>query len=847
MILHCPTCGAQYDVPADAAANPGVIFRCTTCETMFSPAEGLSAPPSSGAIAGRLPPPRGLGQATEGVESVISGPRALPPSNLPPTFRDPLPPAQPSGAPGGMGGLPSGFRDGVFESQAAVAAPDQVAVPRQMDSLPVARGVNCESQSSKAVSTVPAEMGLPAPGVPVQPIDAEEFFDDDAGEDTGGGGSFRRADTGLRGAAGQANPSESVELPTNPGLSGFGVPALGAAADEQARQTVPAGYDHAAAAFAGATAMSPNDAATVAAPAANFGAPAAAGAPPPSVFTEGPIAGDVGPDPGAPPPPVAGGAVFGNAANPTDVHQASDSASVRGASQSTESQGPPADSGVWDAEESKVISLPDVPLPTSFDSNELDAVPVRNPLPPGVPATKPTTGGIRRISPNRTGSSSAAVPAAPRPGFGPSDNIHDTGAPASTSEGSTVFRLSELDSQSGMGLDPGLAARVRHSADEDEELDPKRVTQRIDPHVEFHDVFQDIRRAEKGDDRTASERYFDTGLFSGVGDTSPEAAEKAQKERDERESRAREGRLNLKAGAGGLAQRIEREVAQPDVGAGNDDDVLAAALAESGLREPSQDYQAVQERERRAVVDLDLAGESSSRTAFPNAARYLSVLLVFVFASVGFVGFVAAKNGGLLDFGAFGQMVAVAFKGATYEPRHQTVVQVVQSAEGWVEHELDQMPSNDGNALAVGDLVGGQYEAGHGAVFTLVDGTVTNTTERVYRGAVVEVTLTAESGEVEASRQIPVGPGVAQPQLESMLDEDAVDAEYVRLTELFADVEFEPGAVATFSAAFILAEGIVAEELVFAAHVVSAERPLDSCWADVEFSTPDDVTTPTEE
>ena len=689
MILHCPACGAQYDVPADAAANPRMTLRCTTCETMFSAAQGLGAGQPArtpGSMTGRLPPPRGLAQSTGGVDTVMSGPRALPPTNLPATFRDPPPPSSPSGSTGVPGGasLPPGFREGVFESQAAVAASNQSGVPRNLDSLPVSRGVNYESQSSKAVAAITEQMGLPTPGVPVQPIDAEAYFD----------------------------------------------------------------------------------------------------------------------------------------------------------------EGPDVDSQVG----SQMNSLSDVPQPSSFDSSELDAVPERSPLPQELPPSKPTTGGIRRISPDRTRSSSAAVPAAPAAGVGPSDSMHDTGSPTTTSECSPVFRRSDLEGETGMDLHPALSARVRRTRTAGEEPSGlKCATKQIDPLVEFHDVFQDIRRAEKGDERTATERYFDSGLFSEVGETTPESEEKARREREEREARLREGRLDLKAGAGGLAQRIERQVAQPEAGPDGDDDVLAAALAESGLPEPSRDHELAQEELKRAVVDLDAAGDSATTTVFPNAARYLGVLLVFGLATSGFLGFVAARNGGLIDFSAFGQMVAVAFQGGTYEPRHQTIVQVVQSAEGWVENELEAMPSNDGNALAVGELVGGQYAAGHGAVFTLVDGTVTNLTDRAYRSAFVEVTLTNDVGEVHTTRRVPVGPRIEQPQLESIVDEAALSAEYDRVAGLFADVELAPGSVATFSAVFLLEDGSIAEELTFGARVVDAERALDSCWAGVEFSTPEDIVAASDE
>ena len=917
MILHCPSCSARYDVPAEAAANPAVTFRCTNCETMFGPAEGLSVPEdrpwsASRSTEGHLPPSRGLGQATEGVATFHGpgavGPRGLPPTNLPsmgpggavssyaqapgsppsgygqPPSAVPLgvgQPPQPASVPlqnvPGGGGLPGGFRDGVFESQATVAMTGTEKVPRKMDELPVSRGVRFDSQAARAVqSSSSSEMALPAPGVPVQPIDAEAFFDDDDpgvdSNDTGGG--FERARTGLRGGL-QRSETPSTELATNPGLSGFGVPALGdlgGPADAQARQTVPAGHDHAAAAFAGASAMraNPNNAATVAAPAASPFSASASGPsmPPTHQGTAGPpgAAGAGPPTSGADAaftaPPVIPSGVFGVASNPTDVHPALDSTDVRIPSEAhpstdTGPSAPRSDTGLWGTDESKVIALPDVPTPTSFDSNELDAVPARQPLPSGVPSPKSTTGGIRRISPptSRSASSSAALPSGPAPSFetGPASTIGrsfpDTGAvPAQSEGGSTVFRLSELDGGSGMDLDPALSATVRRSHTADVDISPKRVSQKIDPLVEFHDVFQDIRRAEKGDDRSATERYFDTGLFSGVQEQTPESEEKVRLEREARDAKLREGRLNLKAGAGGIAQRIEREVGPSDSSVEEDDDMLAAALAESGLREPSTDVAAVQEEAgRAAVVDLDVAGESAGSPAFPNAARYLTVLLVFLLATAGLLGFVASKNNGILDFGAFDQMLGVAFKGETYVPRHQSVVQIIQSAEGWVEEPLDCLPSNDGNALAVADLVGGQYEAVHGTVFTLVDGTVTNTTDRAYRSIDVEVSLTTESGDTVAVRVIPAGARIEQPLLAEIVEPGRLQSEYDRLGGLVSEVELAPESVTTFSAAFILPDDVRAADLTSTARVVGAERAHESCWGEVRFSTPDQGATALEE
>ncbi|MFT6398937.1 MAG: hypothetical protein ACJAYU_003699 [Bradymonadia bacterium] len=398
-----------------------------------------------------------------------------------------------------------------------------------------------------------------------------------------------------------------------------------------------------------------------------------------------------------------------------------------------------------------------------------------------------------------------------------------------------MFRLADLDGESGFELDPALSATVRRT--QTEEIPQKSVTVQIDPLVEFHDVFQDIRKAEKGDDRSATERYFDTGLFSGVEDQSVERQEKEQREREDRETRAREGRLNLKAGAGGLAARIEREVATPALEAENDD-MLAAALADSGLREPSMDVATVaREANQAAMIGLDVAGESAAAAAFPNAARYLSVLLALLVAAMCLLGFIALRNDGVLDLRQMNQMMGVAFRGEIYEPRHQNVTQNVQTAEGWLGEPLAEPLANDGNTLAVGELVSGQYEAGHGAVFTLVDGTITNTGDAAYRAISVEVRLLDSDGEAVARRVVPAGAPLDQPLMEGITDEDGLSAEYTRLDALIRDVGVEPSRSTGFTGAFLLDAAIDVSMLTASARVVQAERPRE-LWAPVEFSAP---------
>ena len=397
----------------------------------------------------------------------------------------------------------------------------------------------------------------------------------------------------------------------------------------------------------------------------------------------------------------------------------------------------------------------------------------------------------------------------------------------------------DIKSHRPMGEDSAMF-RVSQLDDRPEDVVVGPVSKKIDPMVEFNDVFQDIRRAEKGDDKKPSERYFDTDLFATpLEEKSKEDNEKRYRKDKDREERVKGGKLNLHAGAGGLADRIERQVGAPQERL-EASDMIAAALAESGLREPSVDTDAVSEGKKKPkVVDLDVSGDARGEDiAFSNAGRFFAALLVLVLCCVGTLGFIASRNDGIFDFRDVDQMLGVAFKGQEYQPRHVSVIRIVDGEEVVVGDSVADAIDLAPHSLDVGDVEGGRYEAAHGANFALVDGVVTNNGDTNYRAIAVTVELIDPEGNVVDSRTVRAGAAIAQPELEAVEGAAELDSAYAALEAGASELTIAPGQEIVFNAAFARDPAAADESLTFTARVHSAERESGSCWGRVEFNPP---------
>lgn len=369
--------------------------------------------------------------------------------------------------------------------------------------------------------------------------------------------------------------------------------------------------------------------------------------------------------------------------------------------------------------------------------------------------------------------------------------------------------------------------RVAQLADRPEDIPiDDAVRNRIDPMVEFHDLFQDIRRAEKGDDKRASERYFDTGLFSNPleGEHKPKLPPAAPA----RGSGGQTAGLDLRAG-GDFAASVASEL-NPQRRA-MDSDLIAAALAESGLGEPST--AAAPKQQAPSVVDLDLSGEAHSGESYRGLARALGAVLVIGTCVLSFAGFLAAKNDWLFDLREVDQMLGVAFRGQDFVPRHVRVVRVVDGVETVVgEPTADALSPS---TLTIGALQAGVYEASHGGRFALVDGTLRNASDSRYRRVDLLVRLLGPEGAVVAERRVPAGVRVDQPGLEAVQDEQSLDAHYEELRGRVTEFSLASGNETAFTGAFLLPPEADPQQLRFDAAVVSGERGAPTCWIPVTF------------
>ncbi len=427
----------------------------------------------------------------------------------------------------------------------------------------------------------------------------------------------------------------------------------------------------------------------------------------------------------------------------------------------------------------------------------------------------------------------------------------DAGTGGLFGDGTMSDDLADLIGQAGdpTGAAPEGALPARTpaaAAPDDAESAGGRTTRPIDPMVEFHDVFQDIRRAEKGDDLDGTARYLDAGLLgTALEGQSAEAMAKheamVRREREERRRRRSEGELDLRGGLGhSLTSRA------PGRPRAEESDLIAAALDEAGLREPSEEHIAARAAAEPGVAETALPKSKPQAgppayppMVFPDPAetggRLAAGLLVIVLTLIAALAYVAFQNDGLLDFREFDQMVGVAFHGEEYQPRHESIVRVVETAEGWVEEVVDSLPTEDDGDLRLAGVVSGVYRSTDGRDFVVVDGVVVNQGDSRYRRVDVVVELVTGDGELAARRIVPAGNGVAQPILEALTDEASLDAAYSSLRDTAADLVVESGQQTPFSGVFLAEDPALAEldDLRFSVGVHSAERETASCWMSV--------------
>lgn len=383
------------------------------------------------------------------------------------------------------------------------------------------------------------------------------------------------------------------------------------------------------------------------------------------------------------------------------------------------------------------------------------------------------------------------------------------------------------------------AFRVAGAIDEVEGLEVSDdVRNRIDPLVEFHDVFQDIRKRERADAvRKESPRpYLDPDLFS---EDDEKAGKEPARETLPSAERFRTGRLDLKGGSlessgsvSGEGPRFRER--------GMESDLVAAALAESGIAEPSP-AELAKARRGEEIAALDLSGDAHLRGEnYLGAARALGAVLTVVLTCVAALAFLAFRNEGRLDFRELDQMFGVAFRGQTYVGRPGEVASALQGADTLGSPVA--VPAQ----LEIREQRGGVYEAATGTRFVVIDGLVAAVGDSPHRAVTVDVALETLDGQPVATRRVPIAARIEQPALESVTTASALDAAHEALFGRADGFTLEAGAEAAFSAAFLLDSATDGDPLAYRAVVTSAERNIGACWAPVVLESEGDVAPPTE-
>lgn len=144
-----------------------------------------------------------------------------------------------------------------------------------------------------------------------------------------------------------------------------------------------------------------------------------------------------------------------------------------------------------------------------------------------------------------------------------------------------------------------------------------------------------------------------------------------------------------------------------------------------------------------------------------------NLFLILLLVMLGFSGFVAWKNDGLLDFYALDDMVAAAFDKGVYTPRGQAEVpapapEVAPEEKALVIKELEQLyfPNKRSTQLFI------------------LEGQVVNQTDAAVRGVVVEGKVFDRDKKVIAEGSAPTGRSLNEDELLEIVDENSLKGAY---------------------------------------------------------------------
>jgi predicted Zn finger-like uncharacterized protein len=261
--------------------------------------------------------------------------------------------------------------------------------------------------------------------------------------------------------------------------------------------------------------------------------------------------------------------------------------------------------------------------------------------------------------------------------------------------------------------------------------------------------------------------------------------------------------------------------------------LLDVALLASGLSEPAASAEPDAEQlERERVIGLDVAGDAVRRDAAVAAGGAGPVLLAVTTIVLGaalFLGFVAARNGGVLDLARLDQAVATAFRGEAADPGTTGRAWAAQPVDGALRAATEQIP---GGGVAVSEVSTGWYGPEDRRA-VVVAGTAANVGDVPLRAIGVEVELLDADGALVARRAGVAGAEIAESEL---VGDAPLDEVHAQVAARAAQVVVPAGQRTRFSVAFD-ASGLDPEEpLRWRARPIAAEREAaGTCWGPVEF------------
>ena len=151
-----------------------------------------------------------------------------------------------------------------------------------------------------------------------------------------------------------------------------------------------------------------------------------------------------------------------------------------------------------------------------------------------------------------------------------------------------------------------------------------------------------------------------------------------------------------------------------------------------------------------------------ARAASTGASKVVTVALMACIVALGFLGVVAFKADGVIDFKRFGHMIEVAFADASFTPRPEWTVATEPTPQPPKPPALEPLPPE---AFDVRDVVAWPLELSRREGAWLVQGSVFNRSEARVLGAMAHVTLKDKDGQEIGTAQAPV---VGAPDVEAL-------------------------------------------------------------------------------